>query len=116
MDSDALDTSLFCTSVHFSVEIGFCDGKDAVGWLHGVQAFDVILHFITQKRGHLNHAVTCDDSKERKEYIPWKRNKTSKTVLLNLSFSRTVLLVILESFSRSAGFEKLVSIQYHEPF
>ena len=116
MDSDALDTRLFCTSVHFSGERGFCDGKDAVGWLHGVQAFDVILHFITQKRGHLNHAVTCDDSKERKEYIPWKRNKTSKTVLLNLSFSRTVLLVILESFSRSAGFEKLVSIQYHEPF
>ena len=58
MDSDALDTCLFCTSVHFSVEIGFCDGKDAVGWLHGVQAFDVILHFIAQKRWHLNHAVT----------------------------------------------------------
>ena len=57
MDSDALDTCLFCTSVHFSVEIGFCDGKDAVGWLHGVQAFDVILHFIAQKRWHLNHAV-----------------------------------------------------------
>nr|DAU77939.1 MAG TPA: hypothetical protein [Caudoviricetes sp.] len=33
-----------------------------------------------------------------------------------MSFSRTVLLVILESFSRSAGFEKIVSIQYHEPF
>ena len=105
MDSDALDTRLFCTSVHFSVEIGFCDGKDAVGWLHGVQAFDVILHFITQKRGHLNHAVTCDDSKERKEYIPLIIYKTSNSVLLNLSFSRTFLLVILVSFSRIAGFD-----------
>lgn len=57
MDSDALDTSLLCTSVHFSMEIGFCDGKDAVSWLHSVQTFEVILHFITQKRGHLNHSV-----------------------------------------------------------
>ena len=73
MYANAFYPSLLTATVHFSVEIGFCDGKDAVGWLHGVQAFDVILHFITQKRGHLNHAVTCDDSKERKEYIPWKK-------------------------------------------
>ena len=58
MASDALEPCLLCTSVHFSMEIGFCDGKDAVGWLHSVQTFEVILHFITQKRGHLNHAVT----------------------------------------------------------
>ena len=47
----------------------------------------------------LNWPRTCDDSKEPS--IPWRKNEKDKqkTALLNLSFSRAVLLVPLGLFS-----------------
>ena len=43
----------------------------------------------------LNWPRTCDDSKRLDNYVPGEKiNRASKTALLNLSFSRAVLLAL----------------------
>ena len=44
--SDPLDPGLFRSPVHLPVEVGFCYREDTVSQLHGVQALDVVLHFV----------------------------------------------------------------------
>lgn len=55
--SDPLDPGLFRSPVHLPVEVGFRHRENAVCWLHGVQAFDIVLHFVTEERRHLNDSV-----------------------------------------------------------
>ena len=55
--SDPLDPGLFRSPVHLTMEVGFCYREDTVCRLYGVQALDVVLHFITEESGHLNDPV-----------------------------------------------------------
>ena len=57
MNPDPLYPRLFRSPVHLMVEVAFRNGENAVCRLHGVQALDVVLHFLTEESGHLNDPV-----------------------------------------------------------
>ena len=48
---------LLAATVHFPVEIAFANGKHPAVRLHAVELLEVVLEFITQELGHLNHPV-----------------------------------------------------------
>lgn len=58
VDSDTLDPCGFCPSVHFPVQIALVDGEDTVFLFQPVLHLEELLHFLTEKIGHLNGAVT----------------------------------------------------------
>ena len=57
VNPNPFDSALLCTSVHLPVQVGFCHREDTVSRFHTVQALDIVLHFFTEKDGHLNDPV-----------------------------------------------------------
>lgn len=49
---------LLCPSLHFVIEIGFCDRKQPLVRLNVVKHFDIFLHFLTEKWRHFDCTVT----------------------------------------------------------
>ncbi len=58
VNTDSFYACFFCASVHFSVQIAFCNWKHSVLQPHIVKHFQIILHFITKEFRQLNCAVT----------------------------------------------------------
>ena len=57
MDAYALDIGFLCTSVHFVVEIAFCDGEHPIVRLDIVELFQIVLNFINEELRHLDDTV-----------------------------------------------------------
>ncbi len=53
-----LYSCLFCSTLHFMAKIRFCDRKQSFVRLDVIKHFDVLLHFLTEKRRHFDCAVT----------------------------------------------------------
>ena len=57
MDSNPLNTCCLGTSVHFVVEIAFCDGEHPIVRLDIVELFQIVLNFINEELRHLDDTV-----------------------------------------------------------
>lgn len=57
VDANPFHPCLLAATVHFPVEIAFADGKHPAVRLHAVELLEVVLEFITQELGYLNHPV-----------------------------------------------------------
>ena len=57
VDSDPLDPCGLGTSVHFVVEIAFCNFKQPVVFADSVELFHIVLHFLTEKLRHLDRPI-----------------------------------------------------------
>ena len=58
MHTNLFHSCLLRPSLHFMVEIGFCDRKQPLVRLNVIQHFDIFLHFLTEKWRHFDCTVT----------------------------------------------------------
>ena len=57
MNPNTLHPRLLCASVHFPMEIAFCNGKHSVIFAHIVEHFQIVLNFLYQKLRHFDNTI-----------------------------------------------------------
>ena len=57
MNTDPLYAGLFCSTIHFMMEVVFCHIENAAIFIHFIKRIEVILHLIAKELRELNCAI-----------------------------------------------------------